>query len=109
MTPLTRRQNDAKKVPMCLACVALRLGLSVLFLSMFAGVDPPGFNAQNPVATNPAHFMDPTANRFLYGMASALDVFILWNIVLMGIGFACNSKAKRSTSDRHRRWMLLAL
>ena len=31
-------------------------------------------------------------------MASALDVFIIWNIVLMGIGFACNSKVKRSTA-----------
>jgi hypothetical protein len=50
------------------------------------------------VATNPAHFMDPAGNRFLYGMASALDVFIIWNIVLMGIGFACNSKVKRSTA-----------
>jgi len=35
---------------------------------------------------------------FLYGMASALDVFIIWNIVLMGIGFACNSKVKRSAA-----------
>jgi hypothetical protein len=67
-------------------------------ISMFAGVDPAGFNAQNPVATNPAHFMDPTANKFLYGMASALDVFIIWSIVLIGIGFACNSKVKRSTA-----------
>jgi hypothetical protein len=67
-------------------------------VSMFAGVDPAGFNAQNPVATNPAYFMDPTGNKFLYGMASAFDVFILWNIVLMGIGFACNSKVKRSTA-----------
>jgi hypothetical protein len=31
-------------------------------------------------------------------MASALDVLILWNIVLIGIGFACNSKVKRSTA-----------
>jgi small-conductance mechanosensitive channel len=42
--------------------------------------------------------MDPTGNQFLYGMASALDVFIIWTIVLMGIGFACNSKVKRSTA-----------
>jgi hypothetical protein len=31
-------------------------------------------------------------------MASALDVFVIWSIVLMGIGFACNSKVKRSTA-----------
>jgi hypothetical protein len=74
------------------------IGAMLGIISMFAGVDPAGFNAQNPVATNPAHFMDPTGNKFVYGMASALDVFILWNIVLMGIGFACNSKVKRSTA-----------
>ncbi len=67
-------------------------------ISMFAGVDPEGFNVKNPVATNPAYFMDPTQNKFLYTMASALDVFVIWSIILMGIGFACNSKVKRSTA-----------
>jgi hypothetical protein len=74
------------------------IGAVLGIASMFAGVDPAGFNAQNPVATNPAYFMDPAGNKFLYGMASALDVFIIWNLVLMGIGFACNSKVKRTTS-----------
>ena len=79
-------------------CLPGIIGAVLGIISMFAGVDPAGFNAQNPVATNPAHFMDPTANKFLYGMASALDVFIIWSIVLIGIGFACNSKVKRSTA-----------
>jgi hypothetical protein len=67
-------------------------------ISMFAGVNPEGFNVNNPVATNPAYFMDPTANKFLYGMASALDVIVIWTIVLLGIGFSANSKVKRSTA-----------
>jgi hypothetical protein len=67
-------------------------------ISMFAGVDPEGFNVNNPVATNPAYFMDRAGNKFLYGMASALDVLVIWSIVLMGIGFSCNSKVKRSTA-----------
>jgi Yip1 domain len=67
-------------------------------VALFAGVDREGFNIQNPVASNPAYFMTPTGNKFLYGMASALDVFVIWNIVLVGIGFACNSKVKRSTA-----------
>lgn len=67
-------------------------------ISMFAGVDPEGFNVNNPVATNPAYFMDRAGNRFLYVMASGLDILIIWSIVLMGIGFACNSKVKRSTA-----------
>jgi len=67
-------------------------------ISMFAGVNPEGFNVNNPVATNPAYFMDPTANKFLYGMISGLDVLVIWTIVLMGIGFACTSKVKRGTA-----------
>jgi len=67
-------------------------------ISMFAGVNPEGFNVNNPVATNPAYFMDPTTNKFLYGMASAADVIVIWTIVLMGIGFSCNSKVKRTTA-----------
>jgi len=67
-------------------------------VSMFAGVNPEGFNVNNPVATNPAYFMDPSANKFVYGMVSALDVFAIWTIVLMGIGFSCTSKVKRSTA-----------
>jgi len=74
------------------------IGAVLGIISLFAGVDPAGFNANNPVATNPAYFMDPTANKFLYGMASALDVFTIWGIVLIGIGFAANSKVKRSTA-----------
>jgi Yip1 domain len=67
-------------------------------ISMFAGVNPEGFNINNPVATNPAYFMDPAANKFLYGMASSLDVLVIWSIVLMGIGFSSTSKVKRSTA-----------
>jgi Yip1 domain len=67
-------------------------------ISMFAGVNPEGFNVNNPVATNPAYFMDPAGNKFLYGMASALDVVVIWTIVLLGIGFSANSKVKRSTA-----------
>jgi len=67
-------------------------------ISMFAGVNPEGFNVNNPVATNPAYFMDRAGNKFLYGMASGLDVIVLWTVVLMGIGFACNSKVKRTTA-----------
>lgn len=67
-------------------------------VSLFAGIDPSGFNVRNPVATNPAYFMDPSGNKFLYSMASALDIFVLWSIILMGIGVACNSKVKRGTA-----------
>jgi hypothetical protein len=42
--------------------------------------------------------MDRAANKFLYVMASGLDVLVIWSILLMGIGFSLNSKVKRSTA-----------
>jgi hypothetical protein len=74
------------------------LGSILGAISIFAGVNPERFNVNNPVATNPAYFMDPTTNKFLYGMASAVDVIVIWTIVLMGIGFSSNSKVKRTTA-----------
>jgi Yip1 domain len=67
-------------------------------LSMLVGVDKEAFSIRNPVGTNPAYFMDPNGNKFVLGMASAFDVFAFWSIALIAIGFACNSRVKRSTA-----------
>ncbi len=79
------------------------LGALLGIVSLVAGgmsgsLDKEAFNIQNPVATNPAYFMNPLGNRFAYGMASMFDVFVIWSIILMGIGFACNSKVKKGTA-----------
>ncbi|HSK45736.1 MAG TPA: YIP1 family protein [Candidatus Binatia bacterium] len=75
-------------------------GIVGAVLSIFALSfgDPEGFRMDNPIGTNPAHFMDPTSTpKFLYAMLTSLDVISLWIIVLIGIGFALNAKKKIST------------
>jgi hypothetical protein len=67
-------------------------------VSLLVGVDPEGFDIRNPVASNPAYFMDPTQHKFVYGLLSGVDVFGLWIVVLLGIGYASISKLKRSTT-----------
>lgn len=67
-------------------------------LSVLAGMSPDSFSFQNPVATNPGYFMTPGENVFLYNVATALDVFMIWTLVLTAIGFTCVSKVKRGTS-----------
>lgn len=74
------------------------LGSLLGIVSVLVGVDPEGFNLRNPVATNPAYFMDPTKAKFLYGMASALDVIVIWTIILLGIGYSSVSKVKKGTA-----------
>ena len=68
-------------------------------ISLFAGVNPEGFDINNPVGTNLAYYLDPeTTGKFVRGMASSLDLISIWTIVLIGIGFACTSKVKQSTA-----------
>ncbi len=75
------------------------IGAILGIISLFAGVNPEGFDINNPVGTNLAYYLDPdTTGKFVRGMASSLDVITLWSIVLMGIGFACTSKVKRGNA-----------
>jgi hypothetical protein len=68
-------------------------------VALFAGVNPEGFDINNPVGTNLAYYLDQdTTGKFVRGMASALDLFSIWTIVLVGIGFACTSKVKRTNA-----------
>jgi len=67
-------------------------------ITLFAGSDPEGFQIRNPVATNPAYFMNPAGNKFLYGVASIFDVIVIWMIFVMAVGFSENSKVKKGTA-----------
>jgi hypothetical protein len=68
-------------------------------IALFAGVNPEGFDINNPVGTNLAYYLDAdTTGKFVRGMASSLDILSIWTIVLIGIGYACTSKVKRSTA-----------
>ena len=44
--------------------------------------------AGNPMPTNPGFFLDPDGNKVLYGLASSLDIFRIWYVILLGLGFA---------------------
>jgi hypothetical protein len=66
--------------------------------SILAGVSPDGFTFQNPVGSNPGFYMTPGDSPFLYSIASSLDVFMIWTLVLAAIGLSTISKLKRSTA-----------
>ncbi|HEY4903098.1 MAG TPA: YIP1 family protein [Candidatus Sulfotelmatobacter sp.] len=67
-------------------------------LSVAAGMNPDSFSFQNPLASNPGYFMNAADSVFLYSVASAVDVFLIWTLILTAIGFTCVSKVKRGTS-----------
>ena len=58
------------------------LAMVVMFMK-----NPDDFNMQNPLVFNPGAFMDPvTSSKFLYSLASSLEVFGIWTLVLIAIG-----------------------
>jgi hypothetical protein len=67
-------------------------------LSLLAGVSGDGFNIQNPVATNPGYFVDPSGSAVLRALLTPLDVITIWTLVLTAIGITCISKVKRGTA-----------
>lgn len=67
-------------------------------LTLFAGASPEFFTFQNPLASNLGYFVDMNEHRVLYALGSSLDVFTIWYVILLGIGFSCVSKVKRGTA-----------
>ena len=67
-------------------------------LSLLAGVSVDAFNIQNPAATNPGYFLDPSASPVLRALLTPFDVFTIWSMVLIAIGITCIGKVKRGTA-----------
>ena len=80
------------------AALPLMLKTLLALLSVVAGMSPDSFSFQNPVATNPGYFMNPSDNVFLYSLATNFDIFMIWTLILTAIGFTCVSKVKTGTS-----------
>lgn len=58
------------------------LSIVVMFLKK-----PEDFDIQNSFASNPGAFMDPqNSSKFLYTLASQLDVFTIWVMLLIATG-----------------------
>lgn len=80
------------------AALPLTLKTVLGIVSVLAGINPDSFSFQNPIATNPGYFLNPADGVFMYGVATALDVFMIWTLVLTAIGFTCVSKVKKGTA-----------
>jgi len=67
----------------------------LLIISLLASSDPSTIDLANPMPTNPGFFLDPQGNKVLYSLASALDIFTIWYVVLVGLGFAAASMNRK--------------
>jgi hypothetical protein len=68
----------------------------LLIVSLLASADPNTIDISgNPMPTNPAFFMDPQGNKFLYSLMGSLDIFTIWYVALLGLGFAVASSNRK--------------
>lgn len=51
--------------------------------------DPERFNARNPVPSNPGFFLNPLEmSGALYVFVSSIDIFTIWLLILLSLGFS---------------------
>jgi len=72
----------------CYADLISLLGAIMAVAMIFFG-DPDHFNSQNPVPGNIGFFLNPhEVSKPLYALASSADIFTIWLLILLGIGFS---------------------
>jgi hypothetical protein len=68
--------------------------LLVILTIMIGGGE--SFTFEHQLASNLGPLFDPSS-PFLYSIATSLDVFNIWTLILTGIGYSCVTKVKRGT------------
>lgn len=63
--------------------VSTPIFLLVLFLRPAGSIDP-----ENPVVTNVAAFLPEDSAKWLIALCKSLDIFTIWTLILLAIGFA---------------------
>jgi len=66
-------------------------GVLVIFLK-----DPSTVDLQNLVASNPGAFLSGDAPKWLTALLTSIDIFAIWNIALLGLGFSTINPKKLS-------------
>lgn len=78
----------------CYANLVELLG-AVMALAVILFGDPGHFNAQNPVPANLGFFLNPLAvSKPLYVLASSVDIFTVWFLILVSVGFSESAERK---------------
>jgi hypothetical protein len=68
------------------------LAVVVVFLK-----NPDEFNIRNPLAFNVGAFMDPNgSSKFMYALATSIDLFSIWTILLLATGLKAAAGKKLS-------------
>ena len=69
--------------------VTTPLFILILYLRPYGTVD-----LDNPIAANIAAFLPEDAPKWLFALGKSIDLFAIWTLVLLAIGFACTNPRK---------------
>ena len=89
------------KTAMSITCYAGLVGLlgAVMAIALILFGDPEHFNSQNPIPANLGFFMNPLENsKPIIALASSLDIFTIWNMILLSLGFSRATGGKTKTT-----------
>jgi hypothetical protein len=82
---------------LCYAGLVGVLQAVLMVVVVFLKKNPADFDIQHPLAFNLGALMDPNGpNKFMYTLASAIDVFSLWRILLVAVGLKAAAGKKLS-------------
>jgi hypothetical protein len=81
---------DAALSVACYANLPSVLGGIMAVALIFFG-DPEHFNARSPVPSNLGFFLSPDTSKPLMVLASSLDIFTIWFMILLGVGYSAAS------------------
>jgi hypothetical protein len=71
--------------------------MSILMAIVLQLKNAADYNVQNPLMFNPGAFMDPqTSPKFVYSLASSLDLFTIWILLLVATGLKAAGGKKLS-------------
>jgi hypothetical protein len=67
------------------------LSILIIFLK-----DPATVDLQNVVASNPGAFLPDGSAKWLTALLGSIDIFAIWTLILLGIGFSATNPKKLS-------------
>jgi hypothetical protein len=79
---------------MSYALLPLALGSLLVLPIVWLSTDPQQIDLRSPLMASPAVFLEPASGTFLYELASSFDLFQLWVLGLLGLGFHLNAKSR---------------
>lgn len=67
-------------------------------IALFAGLNGDSFLISNPVGTNIGYYLSTDTPRWLYTLASSMDIFTFWMLALLVIGCSIVGKIKKGSA-----------